>query len=101
MSDLLLSAEGCWKTHNTRDQLYTLNVDGHSSPLQISSGQQGAVSSPSFSDDGKIAWLEQRQDGNIRDQRRLWLSDETGKWEVDLVFDLSPLSVLVSRQFAI
>ncbi|KAK4685962.1 hypothetical protein P7C73_g4174, partial [Tremellales sp. Uapishka_1] len=96
-------AEGIWDTGEQHfplagtDLLYTLDLD-HLGITQISGGNQGAVFSPTWSFDGKLAWLEQREDGNARDQRRLWLHDGDGKWEVKLKdWHLSPLSVLFSK----
>jgi hypothetical protein len=80
-------------------KLYLLDLERPHRIHQISTGKGGAVSSPAFGVDGKLAWLEQQDDGNARGQRRLWLFDEAGAWEVPLDFDLSPLNVLVSRRF--
>jgi hypothetical protein len=84
-------------------QLFLLDLQKPQSLQQISRGQGGAVSSPTFGTQGKLAWLEQRDDGNARGRRHLWLTDDESAWEVPLLdFDLSPLRVLVgtTREFS-
>ncbi|KAL7423625.1 Dipeptidyl-peptidase 5 [Cryptotrichosporon argae] len=82
---------------STRSFLYALDL-GSGALAQVSTGAGGAVSSPALSDDGKLAWLEQRDDGNLRGQRRLWLADGAHVWEVALEFELSPTKVVWSRE---
>ncbi|WVQ84265.1 hypothetical protein IAT38_006417 [Cryptococcus sp. DSM 104549] len=90
------SASRPW--NSTRSILYTLDPTSPDPlPKQISLGQNGAVSSPAIGADGRIAWLEQREDGNARGQRKLWMSDAEERWEVGLDFELSPVNVLFSK----
>ncbi|KAJ3574735.1 hypothetical protein NP233_g1567 [Leucocoprinus birnbaumii] len=62
-------------TH-TKQNIYIVDVMGRTKPRELTSGQQGATSSPVFSKQGdKVAWLELDEDGHESDRAKIVIYD--------------------------
>ena len=50
-------------------QIYLVDIKGEGKPKELTSGKQGATSSPVFNPSGDtVAWLEMDEDGNEADR---------------------------------
>ena len=65
---------------HTRTNVYIAPIAGGKEPVEISSGEHGAISSPIFSADGaQLSWLQMARDGFESDRRQIVLYDLPSK----------------------
>ncbi|UZJ50735.1 hypothetical protein CBS101457_000055 [Exobasidium rhododendri] len=85
---------------HTKQNIYIVNLDGASPPIQVTKGKHGATSSPTFSPDGKlVAWLQMDRDGFESDRRKIHFKSIDGSSEPSVLagdWHLSPSSVSFS-----
>ncbi|KAG2010138.1 dipeptidyl-peptidase 5 [Coprinopsis cinerea AmutBmut pab1-1] len=61
---------------HTKQNVYIVDIEGVSSPKELTSGKQGATHSPVFSTSGtKVAWLELDKDGYESDRAKIVIYD--------------------------
>ena len=59
---------------NFSQQIYIVPIDGKDKPVELTSGEQGAIHAPVFNTQGtKVAWLELDKDGYESDRYGLRL----------------------------
>ncbi|KAI0822032.1 alpha/beta-hydrolase [Trametes gibbosa] len=64
------------KAWHTKQNIYIVDINGNSSPKELTSGEQGATRGPVFSTAGdKVAWTELDQDGHESDRAKIVLYD--------------------------
>ncbi|KAF8158405.1 Alpha/Beta hydrolase protein [Crassisporium funariophilum] len=61
---------------HTKQNVYTVPIDGREKPTELTSGKQGAVHSPVFNTKGdKVAWLQLDKDGYESDRAKIVIYD--------------------------
>ncbi|KAI0670984.1 alpha/beta-hydrolase [Trametes maxima] len=64
------------KAWHTKQNIYVVDINGKTSPKELTSGKQGATHAPVFNNAGdKVAWAELDQDGHESDRAKLVLYD--------------------------
>ncbi|KAI8986222.1 alpha/beta-hydrolase [Trametes punicea] len=92
------------KAWHTKQNIYIVDIEGKSSPKELTSGKQGATHNPVFNTAGdKAAWIELDQDGHESDRGKLVIYDlkKDVRFTITQHWDRSVSSIALSvGQFA-
>ncbi|CAA7261498.1 unnamed protein product [Cyclocybe aegerita] len=85
---------------HTKQNVYVVPIGADEKPVELTSGKQGAIHSPVFSNKGdKVAWLELDKDGYESDRAKIVIYDleKQVRFTVTQPWDRSPDSLAFSK----
>ncbi|KAJ3574733.1 hypothetical protein NP233_g1569 [Leucocoprinus birnbaumii] len=89
------------KAWHTKQNVYIVDIMGHSKPRELTSGKQGATRNPVFSKKGdKVAWLELDEDGYESDRAKIVIYDlhKDVRYTLTQHWDRSPDSLAFNHE---
>lgn len=86
---------------HTKQNVYVVDVKGHSKPKELTSGKQGAIHSPILNAQAtKAAWLELDKDGYESDRAKIVIYDleKDVRFTLTQEWDRSPDTIIFSKE---